>query len=150
MEDILTSFGVDTRLILIQVVNFLILMTALGYFLYTPILKLLRERSEQIATGLKNAEAAGATLAAAEAEKQDVIRTAHAEASEVTKRAKANAAQIETEIVDEARTRAGAVLTHAETEAGRIREEARKAAEADIAKAAVLMAEQILRDKTKV
>ena len=42
MEEIIKAFGIDGRLIVIQIVNFTILMSILGYFLYTPILNLLR------------------------------------------------------------------------------------------------------------
>jgi F0F1-type ATP synthase membrane subunit b/b' len=56
MEEIIHAFGIDQRLIIIQIVNFAILAGALGYFLYTPVLRLLREREEKIAQGLKDAE----------------------------------------------------------------------------------------------
>jgi F0F1-type ATP synthase membrane subunit b/b' len=49
MEAIVEAFGIDAHLIIVQIVNFAILMAALGYFLYTPILNLLRDREEKIA-----------------------------------------------------------------------------------------------------
>ena len=48
MQEILTAFGIDWRLIVIQVFNFAMLAYVLWYFLYTPVLKLLAEREENV------------------------------------------------------------------------------------------------------
>ena len=70
MEEILHAFGIDWRLILIQVVNFGILAGALWYFLYTPVLKILNDREEKIRKGIEYAEAAQETRAEAGTTKQ--------------------------------------------------------------------------------
>jgi F-type H+-transporting ATPase subunit b len=148
MEDIIHAFGVDTRLIIIQIVNFLVLMTVLGYFLYTPILNLLRDRAEKIAKGIADAEAAAAARSNAEVEKSTILAAAHADATDVAKRAKVAADEKAAAIVANADGRATAILAEAENNAKRIHTETIKAAEADIAKAALLAAEKILREKT--
>ncbi len=148
MEEIIHAFGVDARLILIQVVNFLVLMTVLGYFLYTPILNLLKERAEKVAKGIADAEAAEEARLNAEAEKKQVLTDAHAAASEVALRAKEAAAEKTEALIADAEARAGQIIVDAEQNAKRLHTEATKAAEADIAKAAMLAAEKILREQT--
>jgi F-type H+-transporting ATPase subunit b len=147
MEDIIHAFGVDTRLIIIQIVNFLILMTALGYFLYTPLLNLLKERAEKVAQGIADAEAAAAARTNAEAEKKQVLAEAHGAAVEVANRAKVAAEEKASAVIASADARAAAIIGEAEKNAARLHTEATKSAEADIAKAALLAAEKILREK---
>ncbi len=148
MEDIINAFGVDVRLITIQIVNFLVLMTVLGYFLYTPILKVLKDRAEKVAQGLADAEAAALARSNAETEKKQVLTEAHSAASEVAMRAKVAADEKTTQLIAAAEARAAQVLADAQKNAERLHTEATKAAEADIAKAALLAAEKILREKT--
>ena len=62
MEQLIHAFGIDARLILLQVINFGLLMAVLSYLLYKPVLKVLAERQEKIAQGVKDAEEAGKNL----------------------------------------------------------------------------------------
>src|SRR3989344_2809326 len=126
MDEIINAFGIDARLIIIQVVNFGILMVALGYFLYKPILRILKEREEKITQGLQDAEAAAQAKAEAGEEKQTILTNAHVAA---------------------AQTKAGAVLSDAELKREQIKAAALKESEKEIATLAVLAAEKVLREK---
>lgn len=145
MEAIIAAFGIDVHLIIIQIINFTILMVALGYFLYTPVLNLLREREEKIAAGIRDAEAAAVAKASAEAEKAEVLTEAHHAAAEVNNRAKAAAEVTGAEIVAAAEAVAQAAKAKAVVEAEQLKAAAIKASEAEIAKTAILAAEKILR-----
>lgn len=147
MEDIIHAFGIDGRLIIIQLINFGILMVALGYFLYKPILRVLKEREEKIAQGLQDAEAAAQAKAEAGAEKQAILTGAHHEASEVAKRAKAAADTTAAEIVAAAQAKAGTVLADAEAKREQIKAQALKESEKEIAALAVLAAEKVLKEQ---
>jgi F-type H+-transporting ATPase subunit b len=147
MEQIIEAFGIDHRLIIIQIVNFAILAGALGYFLYTPILKLLRDREEKIAQGLKDAEAAAAAKTAADAEKQTVLAAAHKEAEAVNERAKVAADAKATEIVATAQDKAAELLKSAEAKGEAAKQAALKESENEIAKLAVLATEKMLREQ---
>lgn len=148
MEEIIKAFGIDGRLIIIQIVNFTILMVALGYFLYNPILNLLREREEKIAQGIRDAEAAAVALATADVEKQAVLTAAHASATEVNSRAKVAAEDVAATIVRAAEDKAEGVMRDAAKKAELLRAQVAKEAEAEIAKTAILAAEKVLRNKT--
>lgn len=147
MEQIIEAFGLDVRLIIAQVVNFAVLMGVLGYFLYNPILKLLREREEKISGGIKDAEAAAAALANAEEEKRSVLALAHDEAGKISERARSHAATMASEAAAAAQAKAQAILTDAEARAEAAKRRAEKESEAEIAKLAVLAAEKILMDR---
>jgi F-type H+-transporting ATPase subunit b len=145
MEAIVEAFGIDAHLIIVQIVNFAILMAALGYFLYTPILNLLRDREEKIAAGIRDAEAAAVAKASAEEEKKVVLTDAHKAAVEVSARAKVAAEVTAAEIIAAAETAAAAAKAKAAVEAENLKVAAIKASEAEIAKTAILAAEKILR-----
>jgi F-type H+-transporting ATPase subunit b len=147
MEAIVHAFGIDVHLIIVQIINFVILMVALGYFLYTPVLNLLRDREEKIAAGIKDAEAAAVAKASAEVEKAAVLTAAHHTAAEVNARAKSTAEITAAEIVAAAETAGAAAKAKAAAEAEQLKIAAIKASEAEIVKTAVLAAEKILREK---
>ncbi len=147
MDEIINAFGIDGRLIIIQVVNFGILMVALGYFLYKPILRILKEREDKITQGLKDAEDAAVAKAEAGVEKQTILTNAHMEAGEVAKRAKVAADTQASEIVAGAQEKAAAVLSDAEVKREQIKAQALKESEKEIASLAVLAAEKVLREQ---
>lgn len=147
MEDIINAFGIDVRLIIIQIVNFTILLVVLGYFLYKPILKMLADREAKIKQGITDAEAAAVALSQAEAEKKAILTTAHASAEEVANRAKSAGELAASSIVAKAENEATEVLKTAALKAEQLRAQIQKEAEAEIAKTAILAAEKILQEK---
>lgn len=148
MEQIIQAFGIDGRLIIIQIVNFFILMGALGYFLYNPILNMLKQREDKIKEGIEDAELAAKARANAETEKQEILTAAHQSADEVNKRAKVVADEKAEAILAEARTKAEAAERESVKNAERMREQIKLEAEAEIAKTAVLATEKLLRERT--
>ncbi len=147
MEEIIHAFGIDQRLIIIQIINFAILMAALGYFLYQPVLRLLKEREEKIAQGLKDAEAAAVAKTEAAAEKQAVLSGAHEEAAAIAERAKVAATTQASEIVSGAQEKAALVVKEAEEKGEALKREAVRQSEKEIAQIALLATEKMLRER---
>lgn len=148
MEQLIQAFGIDAKLIVIQIINFFVLMAVLVYFLYKPVLKLLSDREEKITQGIKDAEAAAAAKAQAEEQKQTILSAAHAEAETVAQNAKSFADEKSEAIVAEARSKAEHVIKDAETKGAEIKTRAQKESEAEIAKLAILAAEKVLVEKS--
>ncbi len=145
MDSLIQAFGIDARLITIQVLNFVVLAGLLTYFLYKPILRLVAEREEKIKQGLEDADQAKRALEGAEVEKKNILTAAHVAAEEVGKRAEAHATLKGAEIVGAANDTAADKLKQAEARARVIEAEALKKSEAEVAKMAVLAAEEILK-----
>lgn len=148
MEQLIEAFGIDVKLIVVQIINFVLLVGLLSYFLYKPLLKMLQDREEKIATGIKDAEAAAKAKADAETEKQGILTAAHSEAAEVNARAKATADQKASEIVSDAQDKSAAIVKDAERKGEDIKAQAQKESEAEIAKLAILAAEKVLKEKS--
>ncbi len=147
MEDIIYKFGIDAKLIIVQIINFVILAGLLSYFLYKPVLRILAERSDKIAQGIADAEAAGVAKSEADKEKQIIVAEAHKEAEAVSARAKEHADAKTSEIISDAEEKANAIARMAEVKSEEIKAKAHKDSEAEIAKLAVLAAEKVLRQK---
>jgi F-type H+-transporting ATPase subunit b len=145
MEEIVHAFGIDWRLIAIQMFNFAILMGALWYFLYTPVLKILNDREEKLKQGVEDAHKAKEARKNADEEKSVILKEARVEAEGIVLTAKNHAEDKGKDIVTEAETKAARIIEDAKTRARETEEAARKASEADIAKAAILAAEAVLR-----
>jgi len=147
MDQLINAFGLDLKLIVVQIINFGILLVALTYFLYQPVLKLLREREERIAQGITDAEAAAAALASADTEKRAVLKAAHQAAAEVANRAQAAATKQSETIIPKANEQATQLLAEAEKVATEQAAAHKRASEAEMAAVAVLAAEQVLRER---
>lgn len=147
MEGLITAFGLDWRLLLIQGVNFAVLLAALSYFLYKPVLKMIDERREKIAEGVRMAEEADRKLSDAKAQGDALVGEAAREAEGMIAAARTRADEKGTEIVRLAEVRAHNVLRDAEAKAEEAKRQAMLESQKEIAKAAMLAAEKILREK---
>jgi len=147
MDQLIEAFGIDARLIIIQIINFVVLAGLLSYLLYKPVLNMLAEREEKIKQGIADAEAAAKANAEATTEKQTILAAAQKEASAIDARAKDFGKQKTEELLAEANAKAATVVSAAEAKSAELKAQALKDSEAEIAKLAVLAAEKILAQK---
>lgn len=147
MDSLLHAFGIDAKLIVIQIINFVVLMVLLSYFLYKPVLKMLADREDKIAQGLKDAELAGKAKESAEEEKQHILSEAHQEADKVAERAKTHAEEKRSAIVAEAEAKAEDIVSKAEEAGLEIKNRFTKESESEIARLSVLAAEKVLKER---
>lgn len=143
--EIFHAFGIDWRLLIIQAVNFGLLLIALWYFLYGPLMKLLDERRAKIEKGVKDADRAAHDLARAEEERRSIVAAAAKEADAMAERARKSAAQREKEASEEAEAKAARILAAAEAESEELRARALSNAKEEMARLIVLGAEKALR-----
>lgn len=101
--ELLTKLGIDWRLFVAQLVNFLILVFILYRFLYKPLLNLLNTRREKIEQGLRDAEKIGVELEKTKELQQEEIKKAKKEAMAIVEEAKKTAESAGQEIKNKAR-----------------------------------------------
>lgn len=107
------ALGIDAKLLIGQIVNFLILFLILSKLLYGPIVKMLNERREKVAKSLENSKKIEEDLAKTEARISQLISQAEEKASNIIKEStKAGNAQKE-EIVALAKSQADAEIAKA-------------------------------------
>lgn len=62
MNQLLSQLGIDWKLLLSQAVNFFILLIVLTFFVYKPLIKIIKQRNARIKEGLDKAEEADIRL----------------------------------------------------------------------------------------
>lgn len=62
MQEFLTQFGIDWKLFISQLINFAILLLVLRFFVYKPVVEILRARRKVIESGLQKAQEAETRL----------------------------------------------------------------------------------------
>ena len=144
MDQLVAVFGIDWRLLVIQGINFALLLCVLSYFLYKPVLKIIDERREKIAEGVRTAEAAARRLAEAKEQGENLVGAAARDAESLVAAARARADERHTEIVRAAESRADSILKDAAARAEEAKRQSLAESERGIAKAAMLAAEKIL------
>ena len=94
----LGNLGINLSYLVVQILNFFIVMLIMSFWAYKPIVKVLDERSNKIAKSLEDARKAEESLDAARAEADKIISDAQAERakiiSDATERAETTAADI--------------------------------------------------------
>ena len=113
LEEIARTFGVDWPHLMSQIISFGIVCAVLYLLAYTPILKILQARRQQIADGLANAEKIKAELARIEAERQTILMNAGAEGKQLVDDARAAAKRVQVEETQKAVAAAEQVLVRA-------------------------------------
>lgn len=130
--------------IIFQMINFGVVLAALTYFIYKPVLKLLSDRRKNIAAA---AEAAAAVMQ----EKEDLERVRENTLLKANQKAK----KMEDEIRKEAKADAKLLLEHSKeeitakeikfsSELAKLKKEELKSMEVEIKKAALTVAEKVL------
>jgi len=113
MSELFSELGIDFRLLLSQGANFFIVLVALTFFVYKPLVKILNERKARIEFGLRGAKEADERLAGIEALKEQKIVEAEKNAFEIVRAAESDAGSRGEKIVAEAEVKAEDILKKA-------------------------------------
>lgn len=113
IEQLARTFGVDWPHLLSQIVSFGIVCAVLYLLAYTPILKILQARRQQIADGLANAEKIKAELARIEVERHGILTRAGEDGKHLIEEARAAAARVQADETRKAIAAAEQVLVRA-------------------------------------
>jgi F-type H+-transporting ATPase subunit b len=110
MNELISTFHIDWKLIIAQLVNFAIVLFVLKRFAYAPMLKLMNDRSDKIEKGILDAENAGAKLTEIVEKEKAVLVEARKQAQEIVSKAEVVAVKNKEEIVVEAKAQAEKIL----------------------------------------
>lgn len=116
----LTPLGINAGFLIAQIINFLLIATLLGLFLWRPLVNLLDSRAAKIQKGLEDAAVAANARRNAEAEAERILANSRADVAKIIEEARGRADEVARQIEAEARA-----------EAEKIRSEARAAATAE-------------------
>lgn len=148
MQELIHAFGFDFRLLIVQMINFGLVLLVLWYFLYRPMMRMIDKRQTKIREGIENADRAEAEVKDAEKERNKILTDANSKAEKLYADGKEYADEKKSEILADAQTRSERTITEAEEKGQEIKEQLIKESQEEIAKMAVLSAEKILRERS--
>ncbi|HEV2106160.1 MAG TPA: F0F1 ATP synthase subunit B [Candidatus Eisenbacteria bacterium] len=138
---------IDVRLVVTQILGFLLMLWVLRRYAWGPVLRVLAARREKIAEEFRAASRAQAEAAEAKTAYEVKLRAADAEARQRIQAGVAEGQQVATEIRAQAQREAQARLQRAEDEVAREREQARELLKEQVIGLSLRTAEKILHQK---
>jgi F-type H+-transporting ATPase subunit b len=141
------ALGIDLKLLIAQIVNFLILFILLSKFLYKPIVRMLDDRQKKIEKGLSDSEAAENQLNNANSEAEKIKDKAFAEADKIIKAAKSDYDSKAIAIIKKANEQADKIVARANEEAGLAKERALKEAKKELSNVVVMALDKIVNSE---
>lgn len=130
MDSFITTFHIDWKIIIAQVINFAVIFVVLYFLALKPLKKLMAARSEEIRTGLADAKTNATLLADTRKEYNDVLAQARTEAHELFQEGKRDAESKKAEMLASAQADVDAMIANGkktlEAEKAKMVEEAKK------------------------
>jgi len=145
--ELFAKLGIDWRLLIAQLVNFVILFTALTFLLYKPLIAALDKRRAKIAESLANAEKISEELTRANAESERIVTAARGESQRIASEAAKQAETARLAAVEKTRAEVAGIIASGKAQLGAERDammsEVRRAAAELVASAT----EKVINEK---
>jgi F-type H+-transporting ATPase subunit b len=113
VETLAATFGVDWAHLGAQILSFSIVCALLYRLAYTPVLRMLEQRRQQIAQGLANTEKINAALAAIDRQRREILAAAHADAARLAEETRAVSARLSKQEAHKAAVTAARIVRQA-------------------------------------
>lgn len=150
MDSLITTFHIDWKIIIAQVINFGIVFAILYLFALKPLKKLMTEREEKITKGVTDAKDNAEMIEKTKKEYDEVLNKARTEAHELFQEGKKEAETKKAEMIENAKKEVESMIQSGkktlESEKVKIIEEAKK----EIVSLVVLATEKVLKDNKEV
>ncbi|OJI07889.1 ATP synthase F0 subunit B [bacterium CG10_46_32] len=145
--ELLHAFGIDSRLLIANLINFLLLVGILYKLGYKPILKFVKERQEKIAQGLLDAEKASKKLSEALDEQKALLSKTHKEAQEIIGKAREQAEIQAQGIIKKTNAQAKDIVERAKKEIRQQQTQSQLEVRREAASLVIGLTEKLLRKK---
>jgi len=147
MSELFSKLGIDWKLLIAQIVNFLVLLFILWKFAYGPILAMLEKRQKKIEKGLADAQEAGRKLEESEEKQKEILKKARTEAKDIVEKAHIQAEKAKSEIASEAKVQAEKIITVAKAEIEQEKQKTMAEIKSEIGSLVVAATEKIVDEK---
>lgn len=147
MSELLSKLGIDWKLLIAQIVNFLVLLFVLYKFAYGPVLAMLDKRQKKIEKGLKDADEAHKKLAESEEKQKEILRKARTEAKDIVEKAHIQAEKSKSEIAGEAKKQSEKIIANAKDQIEQEKNKMITEVKSEIGSLVVAAAEKIIGEK---
>lgn len=142
--ELLNTLGINWQLLLVQLLNFVILIGVLSYFVYKPILKVIDARRERTAKAMEDARQIEQQRKEIEEFKVEQLRKMDLETGAFLEKAKTQAEQTKREILDSAQNEADQILVKAKEQLAEERKKLVSDVQGSVAEVVVRLSEKLL------
>lgn len=142
-SDMFSSIGIDVRLLILQLVAFLILLAILRRWVYPPLVKMLDKREADLLESQKAAEKATRDAKKAQSEISDLLKNAREEANQIILDAKDQANKMVEESDKKAKARAERILESANEDIAKEVANAKKQLQGEMVDLVVAVTEKV-------
>lgn len=142
--DIFSALGIDWKMLVFQIVAFVVLVWLLGKFVYPILMKTVDARQADIEAGTKAAEEAKQHASKAEADVEKLMKKARSEANDIVSTAKKEAAAAVEKAESKSKTRAERIIAEAHEQLGKDVEAAKKALHNETLELVTLATEKVV------
>jgi F-type H+-transporting ATPase subunit b len=145
--ELLSALGLDLKIFVAQLLNFVILGFILYKLGYKPILKFVKERTDKIEQGVKEADEAKTALASAKQDQAKIMAAAKVEAQALLDKAKVQAVTQGQQLIDRSKAEAQKVVEKAKHDIRLEHDKMVADAKHELAGIVLLASEKLLREK---
>jgi len=125
-NELLNQLGINWKLFVSQAVNFFILLAVLTFFVYKPLMKVIKERNQKIKTGLEKAEEADTRLKNIDNIGKERIKEAEQKGIEIIKTTEQKAKELSADLTKKAEQHQQEMLAQIKKNAQLAQEQANK------------------------
>ncbi len=147
MDSLISTFHLDVKLLIAQIINFAIVFAVLYFFALKPLFRVMADRTATVEKGLEDAKKIEQRLVQAETERNEIITAAKKEAAAVMEKTAKEAALRRDELIAQTKEEIGAIIN---TEKEKMRAEKAstlKEIKAEVADLVALSLEKLLDKK---
>lgn len=145
--DIFTALGIDWRLLILQIVAFIILVWLLGKFVYPLLMRSVDQRQADIEAAAKAAKEAQANASETQEETARLLEEARKEAADIVATAKLEATELSNSTTEKARMAAEKIVADAHDQLQKDVEAAKRELHDQTLELVALTTEKVVRKK---
>jgi F-type H+-transporting ATPase subunit b len=142
----LGTLGINLKIFIAQLVNFVVVLLVLWKFAYKPIVDLLDKRAKKVEESVKQAEHIEKRVQEIEDEQHEVIAKAKSEASQILEKGREDAEKQKTAFIAKTKDEVAQVVQKGKEQLKNEKEQMIREAKEDIVKIAVAASEKILKE----
>jgi len=117
MHQLFAAFGINIKVLLLQTLNFGILLVVLTYFFYKPLMQMMEKRQKVLTKGIDDAQRTEEKLSEADAVATSIVSSADSKAVDIVQNAKDEGKEVRATMLKDAQIRVDSVLREASMQA---------------------------------
>lgn len=147
MESLISTFHIDVKSFVAQLINFAIVFAILYYLIFKPLVKTMSDRSEKIDKSLHDADEIEKRLALTEKERTEIINAAKKQANLIIEEADKRGEERKGELIAKAKEEIGQVINTEKEKLVRDKAETLKEIKKEVADLVIMTVEKLLAEK---